>query len=118
MLNHQRVDRVFQALSDSTRRAMVERLSKGPATVTELAEPLPLTLAAVVQHLAVLEESGVVRTEKKGRVRTANLEPEGLQLANKWLDERMALWGRRLDRLGQILAEPEAGEPATKRRKR
>ncbi len=98
---------------------MLERLSRGPASVSQLAEPLPVSLAAVVQHLQVLEESGMVRTEKVGRVRTCSLAPDGLRLAEQWLNERMSLWERRLDRLGDILAEEEeAEEPPPSRKKK
>jgi DNA-binding transcriptional ArsR family regulator len=107
MVKQSAVDRVFHALADSTRRALVERLSQGPASVTNLAKPLDITLAAVVQHLQVLEQSGVIRTEKVGRVRTCRIEPEGLRVAERWITERRALWERRLDRLGDILAEEE-----------
>jgi DNA-binding transcriptional ArsR family regulator len=99
------LDRVFQALADPSRRAMVERLSRGPASVSELAEPLPMSLQAVVQHLQVLEASGLVRTEKLGRVRTCQIEPTVLQSAEQWISERRTLWERRLDRLGEFLAE-------------
>jgi DNA-binding transcriptional ArsR family regulator len=84
---------------------MVERLSRGPASVSELAEPLPMSLQAVVQHLQVLEASGLVRTEKLGRVRTCQIEPAALQSAEQWISERRTLWERRLDRLGDFLAE-------------
>jgi DNA-binding transcriptional ArsR family regulator len=100
-----KIDRVFHALGDPTRRAILERLSGGPVSVTRLAEPLALTLAAIVQHLQVLEESGLVRTEKVGRVRTCRIEPKGLSVAQQWIEERRALWERRLDRLGELLAE-------------
>jgi DNA-binding transcriptional ArsR family regulator len=100
-----RIDRVFHALGDPTRRRLVDRLSRGPASVSELAKPLGITLAAVVQHLQVLEHSGVVRTRKVGRVRTCRIEPAGLDAAAGWIAERRALWERRLDRLGDLLAE-------------
>lgn len=99
------LDRVFHALSDPSRRAMIERLSRGPASVSELAEPFDMTLAAVVQHLQVLEHSGVVRTEKVGRVRTCRIEPAVLGTAEDWIAKRRALWERRLDSLGELLAE-------------
>jgi DNA-binding transcriptional ArsR family regulator len=111
MLKQSAVDRVFHALADSTRRALVERLSKGPASVTDLAKPLAITLAAVVQHLQVLEQSGVIRTEKAGRVRTCRIELHGLSVAERWIAERRSLWERRLDRLGEILAEEERPKP-------
>lgn len=99
------LDRVFHALSDPSRRAMIERLSRGPASVSTLAEPLDMSLAAVVQHLQVLEESGLVRTEKQGRVRTARIEAAALGAAEQWISKRRALWEQRLDRLGDVLAE-------------
>jgi len=102
-----KVDRVFHALGDPTRRAILEKLSKGAVTVSHLAEPLGLTLAAVVQHLQVLEESALIQTEKIGRVRTCRIEPKGFDVARQWLDDRRTLWERRLDRLGELLGEPE-----------
>ena len=99
------VDQVFHALADDTRRAILERLSRGPISVSQLAEPLDMTLAAVVQHLQVLEESGLVRTEKAGRVRTCQLEPAGLSVAEKWIADRRSVWERRLDRLGKLLED-------------
>lgn len=110
------LDRVFQALADPTRRAMIERLSRGPASVSQLAEPLPITLAAVVQHLQVLEQSGVVRTEKVGRIRTCRLEQHGLSVAEGWITQRRTAWERRLDRLGELLAEEDEEEKRTKGR--
>lgn len=107
MLDQSAVDRVFHALSDPTRRALVERLSRGPASATDLARPQSITLAAVVQHLQVLEWSGIIRTEKRGRVRTCRLEPGGLGVAERWIAERRSLWERRLDRLGELLSEEE-----------
>jgi DNA-binding transcriptional ArsR family regulator len=97
------VDDVFHALGDPTRRAILERLSHGPISVSRLAEPLDITLAAVVQHLQVLEESGLVRTEKTGRIRTCQIEPAGLSVAERWIGERRSIWERRLDRLGKLL---------------
>jgi DNA-binding transcriptional ArsR family regulator len=101
------IDRVFHALGDPMRRAIMERLSQGPLSVSRLAEPLDITLAAVVQHLQVLEESGLVQTEKLGRVRTCSIDPAGLSAAEKWIGERRSTWERRLDRLGELLAEPD-----------
>lgn len=101
------VDRVFHALGDPTRRAIVERLSQGPLSVSGLAAPLAITLAAVVQHLQVLEKSGLVRTVKTGRVRTCRIESKGLSVAERWIADRRALWDQRFDRLGKLLAEPE-----------
>jgi len=100
------IDRVFHALGDPTRRAIVEKLSEGPISVTSLAKPLDITLAAVVQHLQVLEKSGLVHTEKVGRVRTCRIEPKGLSVAEQWINDRRSLWERRFDRLGKLLAEP------------
>jgi DNA-binding transcriptional ArsR family regulator len=104
------LDRVFHALADPSRLGMVERLSGGPASVSELARPLDMTLAAVVQHLQVLEASGLVSSEKVGRVRTCRIEPAALRTAGRWIGERQASWERRLDRLGEYLAE-DPGEP-------
>jgi DNA-binding transcriptional ArsR family regulator len=101
------IDRVFHALGDPTRRAIVEKLSEGPLSVSRLAQPLNITLAAVVQHLQVLEESGLVHTEKTGRVRTCRIEPAGLAAAEQWIRDRRSMWERRLDRLGDLLAEPD-----------
>ena len=101
------LDRVFQALADPTRRDLVDRLSRGPASASELARPLPMTLAAVVQHLQVLEASGLVRSQKVGRVRTFTMSPAALHSAEQWIADRRTIWERRLDRLGEILAEPE-----------
>jgi len=101
------VDRVFHALGDSSRRAIVEKLSKGPLSVSRLAGPLNITLAAVVQHLQVLEESGLVQTEKVGRVRTCRIEPAGLSVAEQWIGDRRSTWERRFDRLGDLLADPD-----------
>lgn len=99
------LDRTFHALSDPTRRAMVQRLTRGPATVSELAKPLSISLPAVVQHLQVLEASGVIRSEKVGRVRTCTMQPATLSAAERWIADRRALWGRRLDRLADFLDE-------------
>lgn len=105
MLHHpDQLDLMFQALADPGRRLMVERLSKGPASVSQLAEPLAMSLSAVVQHLQVLEASGLVRSEKVGRVRTCTIELKALGLAEKWISDRRTLWERRLDRLGDFLA--------------
>lgn len=104
------IDRVFHALGDPMRRAIVERLSQGPISVSRLAEPLDITLAAVVQHLQVLEESGLVQTEKLGRVRTCHIEPAGLSVAEQWINDRRSTWERRLDRLGDLLAEPDEAQ--------
>ena len=113
MLKYQPVDEVFRALGDPTRRAMVERLGDGPATVSQLARPLDITLSAVVQHLSVLESCGVVHSEKVGRTRTCRLEPVGLRLAEDWFAGQRAQWERRLDRLGEILAQEAAAAQDT-----
>ena len=98
------LERVFQALADPTRRGIVERLVRGPASVSQLAEPLPMSLAAVVQHLQVLEAAGLVRSEKVGRVRTCRVELSALRTAEAWFAERRTMWEVRLDRLGNALA--------------
>jgi DNA-binding transcriptional ArsR family regulator len=106
MLQHPApLDLMFQALADPARRVMVERLCSGPASVSDLAKPLDMTLSAVVQHLQVLEASGLVRSEKVGRVRTCQIEPKALRTAERWINERRNLWERRLDRLGAFLDE-------------
>jgi len=107
---HERLDRTFGALADPGRRRMVERLAKGPASVSELAQPLDMSLSAVVQHLHVLEESGLVRTAKVGRVRTCTLDAGALNAAARWIGDRKALWQRRLDRLAQLLEEEGGGD--------
>ena len=94
---------VFHALDDATRRTMLEMVSERPVSVSQLAEPLKITLAAVVQHVQVLEEAGLVRTEKVGRVRSCRIDPKGIALARQWLDERRSTWERRLDRLGDVV---------------
>jgi DNA-binding transcriptional ArsR family regulator len=103
------LDRVFQALADPSRRVMVERLTEGPASVSDLAEPLPMTLPGAFQHLQVLEQSGLVRSKKVGRVRTYRIEPAALQRAERWISERRAGWERDLDSLGAYLAEQSEG---------
>jgi DNA-binding transcriptional ArsR family regulator len=105
------LDRVFHALADPSRRAIVERLTAGPASVSELARPLRMTLPAVLQHVQVLESSGLVVSEKAGRVRTCRVEPAALRAAEVWLTARRTAWERRLDRLDDVLAG--ATEPTT-----
>ncbi|WP_395647594.1 ArsR/SmtB family transcription factor [Terricaulis sp.] len=105
MFRPESLDLAFQALADPTRRAMVDRLARGPATVSELAKPLEMSLPGVMQHLAVLEASGLVVSEKIGRTRTCRIEPKGLSQAEQWIADRRALWARRLDRLGAFLDE-------------
>jgi DNA-binding transcriptional ArsR family regulator len=102
------LDRLFHALADPARRAMVERLSNGPAPVTELARPLPMSLPAAMQHLGVLEAAGLVRSEKVGRVRTCSIEPQVLSQAEQWINARRTEWERRLDRLGDYLKTLES----------
>lgn len=102
------IDRVFHALGDPTRRALVDKLSHGPISVSQLAQPLSITLAAVMQHLQVLEACGLVHTAKIGRVRTCRIDSAGFSLVEQWIADRRALWDRRLDRLGDLLAEPDA----------
>lgn len=106
------LDSTYQALADPTRRSIVERLTRGPASVSELARPLPMSLPAVVQHLAVLQASGLVRSEKVGRVRTCRIDSQALGTAEQWIADRRAEWEQRLDRLGDYLdaAKPAEGE--------
>jgi DNA-binding transcriptional ArsR family regulator len=99
------LDRIFHALADPSRMLIVERLSRGPASVSELAEPLPMSLSAVVQHLQVLQVSGLVSSEKVGRVRTCRIEPAALRPVERWIGARRSSLERRLDRLGEYLAE-------------
>jgi DNA-binding transcriptional ArsR family regulator len=101
---NQSLDRVFQALADPTRRGMVERLVRGPASVSELSRPLAMSLPAVMQHLQVLEDAGLVRSEKTGRVRTCRIEPDTLRAAEAWITGQRTAWETRLDRLGDYLA--------------
>jgi DNA-binding transcriptional ArsR family regulator len=104
MLNKsEALDRAFQALADSTRRAILASLARAPSSVSQLARPLAMSLPAVMQHLAVLEESGLVRSEKAGRVRTCRIEPKALSLAEQWINQRRMAWEGRLDRLGDYL---------------
>jgi DNA-binding transcriptional ArsR family regulator len=104
MLNYE-LDKTFAALADPARRAIVERLVAGPASVSELAKPLPMSLPAVMLHLKVLEESGLVTSRKEGRVRTCRIEPQMLSQAENWVSERRRMWERNLDRLGALLDE-------------
>jgi DNA-binding transcriptional ArsR family regulator len=99
------LDRTFQALADGTRRSMIERLTVGPASVSELARPFAMSLAAVVQHVQVLEACGVVTTEKVGRTRMCRIEPTAMTAAEQWITDRRQGWEARLDRLGQVLSE-------------
>ncbi len=104
MLNYSDpLDLAFHALADGTRRAILSRLVAGPVSVSALASPLDMSLPAVMQHVAVLEKAGLVRSEKAGRVRTCRLEPQALSLAEQWINERRSEWEHRLDRLGDYL---------------
>lgn len=117
MLNQQqRLDAVFRALSEPTRRAIVLRLSRGSASVSDLAAPLDMTLAAVVQHVQALEDSGLVKTAKLGRVRTCELDTQVLALAEQWLSARRLQWESHFDRLGELLAEAPAAPKPRRRR--
>jgi DNA-binding transcriptional ArsR family regulator len=107
----ERLDLIFRALTDPTRRYLLERLGRGPAAVSALAEPLEMSLAAVVQHLQILQDAGLVRSEKVGRVRTCHLVPDALRPAEDWLHARQTPWERRLDALGAALAEHTTPEP-------
>ena len=111
MLNFSDIDSQFRALAEPTRRSIVERLGRGPATVSSLAEPYDMSLAAIVQHLKVLEDSGLIRTEKIGRVRTCQIVPAGFQEIADWISARRSLVEKRLDRLGVLLAELETDVP-------
>ena len=112
------LDLMFQALADPSRRAMLDRLCRGSTSVSELARPLAMSLPAVVQHLQVLEASGLVRSEKVGRVRTCHIEPRALRTAEQWVNERRTIWERRLDRLGDFLAEQEPDKNNSGKRER
>ena len=106
-----RIDGAFRALADPSRRLIVARLSRGQASVSELAEPLAMSLPAVMQHLDVLREAGLVRSAKVGRVRTCSLEPAPLRAVERWIAEHRAQWETRLDRLGDVL-DTTYGRPA------
>ena len=99
------LDLMFQALADPSRRTMIEHLSLGPASVSQLAEPLEMSLPGVVQHLQVLEAAGLVKTEKVGRVRSCTLDTAAMSLAERWINDRRTQWERRLDRLGDFLEQ-------------
>lgn len=105
------LDRTFRALADPTRRSIVARLSRGPASVSQLAEPLAMSLPAVVQHLDVLQQSGLVRSEKIGRVRTCQLEAAPMRSVERWIAEHRATWETQLDRLGDVLHETYGETP-------
>ena len=101
------IDRLFHALGDPTRRAMLDRLTYGPMSVSALADPLGITLTAVAQHLQILEECALVRTEKLGRVRTCRIEPTGFDALERWVKDHRTIWEQQLDRLGMLLDEPD-----------
>jgi DNA-binding transcriptional ArsR family regulator len=103
------IDRLFHALGDPTRRAILDRVTAGPMSVSRLAEPLGITLTAVAQHLQILEEAGLVQTEKLGRVRTCRIETAGFRALEDWIRDHRTAWERKLDRLGQFLAEEDVG---------
>jgi DNA-binding transcriptional ArsR family regulator len=111
MLKYSKIDSILRALVEPTRRAILERLSRGPATVSQLAEPFGMTFAAVLQHLQALQACGLIRSEKIGRVRTCRIEPGGLAPLTDWIAERRTPAERHLDRLGQILAETDQSTP-------
>ncbi len=111
MLKHSPIDTMLRALAEPTRRAIVERLSQGPSSVSDLAKPFDMTLAAVVQHLQVLQDAGLVHSEKVGRVRTCRLEPGGFDRLAAWIDQRRSMTQHRFDRLGLLLAEAETATP-------
>lgn len=110
------LDEIFHALSDSTRRRMIDRLSEGPASVTELAQPFDMALPSVVKHLAVLEAGGLVQSEKAGRVRTYRIAPDAIAAVESWLAKRKARWNAQFDRLDEHLASTQLAAP--RRRKR
>lgn len=107
VLNNQALDQVFHALADPTRRAIVERLARGSASVSDLAAPFDVSLSAIVQHINLLETSGLVRSAKVGRTRTVELEKKTLETAERWFAKHRERWEQRLDRLGDLLAEDE-----------
>jgi DNA-binding transcriptional ArsR family regulator len=113
MLKHSNIEDSFRALAEPTRRAIIERLSRGPAAVSDLAAPFDMSLAAIVQHVQVLEDCGLVLSAKVGRVRTCQINPRGLNALADWVAERRMLMERRFDRLGEILAEDLAEEAAS-----
>ncbi|MBC8071320.1 MAG: helix-turn-helix transcriptional regulator [Deltaproteobacteria bacterium] len=116
MLNHsEQLDRAFGALADATRRAIVERLAQGPATVSEIAGPLSISLPAISHHLRALEHGGLIRSEKVGRVRTCRIEPAALRTVEAWMSARRAHWEHRLDRLETFLRSAKTRKPPTQR---
>ena len=111
MLKHSTIDAVLKALAEPTRRDIMERLARAPASVSDLAVPYSMSLAAIVQHLQVLEECGLIRSEKIGRVRTCRIEPGGLDGLSHWIADTRTTTEKRLDRLGNLLAEMGDDEP-------
>jgi DNA-binding transcriptional ArsR family regulator len=115
MLNQQAsVDSVFRALADPTRRAIVNQLSRTQASVSDIAKPLRMSLAAVVQHIQVLEECGVIRTQKTGRVRTCQVAPRSLAMVEQWLAARRNMWESRFDRLAEVLEQQKSAGKSRK----
>ena len=115
MLKHQNIGAILKALAEPTRREILERLSRAPASVSDIAAPYKMSLAAIVQHLQVLEECGLISSEKIGRVRTCRIEPGGLAPLADWVAERRIPAERHLDRLGQILAETDPKDQSPKK---
>lgn len=111
MPNYQALDDVFHALADPTRRAVVERLSRGPAAVSDLAQPFDMAMPSFLQHLRVLEKAGLVRSRKTGRVRTCTLAPRPLKRAEGWMVAQRTLWDRRLDQLDLLLTQLKETSP-------
>lgn len=112
-----KLDEIFHALSDSTRRRMIDRLSEGPASVSELARPLDMALPSVVKHLAVLESGGLVMSEKAGRVRTYRIAPDAIAAVESWLAKRKARWNAQFDRLDELLASAQPARSARRRKR-
>jgi DNA-binding transcriptional ArsR family regulator len=110
MLNHKAIDECFRALAEPARRAILERLSEGPASVSKIAEPFDMTLAAIIQHVQVLEKSGLIRSEKIGRNRVCRIDRNGLDVVSNWVELRRSMVERQLDRLGMLLAGESPGE--------
>ncbi|WP_336082785.1 ArsR/SmtB family transcription factor [Thalassospira sp. CH_XMU1448-2] len=107
------LDTIFHALADPTRRAVVQRLAKGPAPVKELAEPYDMALPSFMKHLNVLEEAGLIASKKQGRVRTCSFNPDKLEAVEKWFDEQRALWASRFDNLDTLLSSLQGGNDET-----
>jgi DNA-binding transcriptional ArsR family regulator len=116
MLKYSKIDGILRALAEPTRRAILERLGRGPATVSDLAAPFGMTFAAVLQHLQTLEACGLIRSEKVGRVRTCRIEPGGLDPLAQWITDRRTPAEQRLDRLGALLADTDKSPPQRQRK--